>query len=224
MVCGQKIARPRPHRADSQPAEVSQPGASRTRTAVLEVGSHVIVDGQECGLHTPPGLQSWQPLPCPRRSAPCPGVVVSRSVSMTGQVMALSTPICPVSRADDLWTYRSTRARCGPFRVRAGEQMAASVGWTKLASSHPGLEAGAGLKHGHQLGNPPPVGAQRGAQPAGGRPGASSAVTTCLQSSARVSGVVSGLASAFQESASARAGPASLVSILGVMPSWLPGR
>jgi len=47
--------------------------------------------------------------------------------------------------------------------------MGASVGQAKLAGSHPGLEAGAGLERGHQLGDPTPVSAQRGAQPTGGR-------------------------------------------------------
>jgi hypothetical protein len=65
--------------------------------------------------------------------------------------------ICPgrvlTSAVSRLAVEPSTR------RLRTGERMAASVGQAELASPHSGLEAGAGLERGHQLGDPPPVGA-----------------------------------------------------------------
>ena len=41
------------------------------------------------------------------------------------------------------------------------------LGRARRPAPRPG--SGAGLERGHQLGDPPPVGAQRGAQPPGGR-------------------------------------------------------
>jgi len=46
-----------------------------------------------------------------------------------------------------------------------------SADQAEFARAHAGLEAGAGLERGHQPGDPPPVGAQRGAELPGGAAG-----------------------------------------------------